>query len=372
MILITGAASFVGAAVVRALAGTTPLRLLLHQDRAMALLAPHAVRPRPALAAAPAGTDLRYGDLAEPATIEGLCDGVATVVHLANLVSPDEPRSRRVNEFGTRALLGQAYRAGVDRVLYLSPADAYGPIGSMVPVVSRRRPPADELVRAFGGLVLRPQLVYGTGDLWALASLISLLRTIGGLPDGGPALQSVIDVDDLAQIVAMLARSGWDLAPGQVFHACHPEPVSVAGLAATVAGTLGVDLPMRPVPLGQAGLRLGTAGVPPRELVRMTQSHWCGPNSIWHRVGLAPGPSFAAGLARHTVWYGGLGALGGLGPLAGPTGYRVPEARSDEGTRLSYRPTVYLTRQSFPPGQPGYRPAAADLADEITLRLPPR
>jgi nucleoside-diphosphate-sugar epimerase len=364
VVLVTGAAGFVGSAAVRALAGTGPLRLLLHRS------------PVPATVTPPAGTDIRYGDLGEPASIEGICDGVRTVVHLANLVSEDERRCRAVNEFGTGALLAQAHRAGVHRVVYLSTSGVYGNASysaavesdlptTPVSATSRSRLRAEELVRAYGGVVLRPHLVYGTGDRYAVPGLIWMLRTIGGLPDGGHCLQSVIDVDDLARIVAALARQDWGPGPAQVYHACHPEPVSLAALAATVVAALGLDLALHPVPLAEAGQRLRAVGIAQRELVRICQSHWCDATSVWRRVGLDPGPPLVTGLVRHARWYGGTQS----GPQPGQSGAGVhPHGRS-AGRHPVLGPAGFGPPFGF--GSPAGRGFDGRDDDERTVRLSP-
>jgi nucleoside-diphosphate-sugar epimerase len=255
-------------------------------------------------------------------------------------------------------------------VLYLSTSGVYGNASycaavesdlstSPVSATSRSRLRAEELVRAYGGVVLRPHLVYGTGDLYALPGLIWLLRTIGGLPDGGGCLQSVIDVDDLARIVAAFAQGEWGTRSGEVYHACHPEPVSLADLAATVVATLGLELGLHPVPLAEAGHRLRAVGIAQRELVRICQSHWCDATSVWRRVGLEPGPPFAAGLARHAVWYGDTlwpgpnDAAGGVHP---------------HGRAVGRHPVLHAPGAGRPDGRP-FGPRVGD--DERTVRLSP-
>jgi nucleoside-diphosphate-sugar epimerase len=68
------------------------------------------------------------GDLRRPATLAGLCEGADTVVHAAALVSDwdREEEFRRVNRDGTAAVVEDALRHGVRRLVYVSTADVFG------------------------------------------------------------------------------------------------------------------------------------------------------------------------------------------------------------------------------------------------------
>jgi nucleoside-diphosphate-sugar epimerase len=105
-LLVTGATGFVGAAVRRHLPAG-PVRLLTHR--------------RPA-GVVPAGVEVVTGDVTDPGSLRGVCDGVDAVLHLANAVQGDDARCRAVNDEGTAALLAEAGRAGVRRGAPVRPA----------------------------------------------------------------------------------------------------------------------------------------------------------------------------------------------------------------------------------------------------------
>jgi len=66
------------------------------------------------------------GDLTEPAGLKNICAGIETVVHAASYVGPDPHQCKAVNHIGTRALLHEAHRHGVQHFLYISTAAVYG------------------------------------------------------------------------------------------------------------------------------------------------------------------------------------------------------------------------------------------------------
>ncbi|WP_245873643.1 NAD-dependent epimerase/dehydratase family protein [Streptomyces phaeoluteigriseus] len=60
------------------------------------------------------------GDLTDPDAVRGLCEGARAVVHLASYIGGDERLCQAVNVDATRALMAEARRAGVRRVVHLS------------------------------------------------------------------------------------------------------------------------------------------------------------------------------------------------------------------------------------------------------------
>ncbi|WP_308294515.1 NAD-dependent epimerase/dehydratase family protein [Streptomyces sp. RKAG290] len=134
-ILITGATGFIGsrvAAAARATPGVRP-RLMTHRTPLGATAVPDA-EP---------GFETVYGDLADPATLRGSCEGVDAVIHCASQVGSDERTARTVNDHGTRALVEEAVRSGVSRIVHLSTASVYGrgPFTALRPGEAEAAPP---------------------------------------------------------------------------------------------------------------------------------------------------------------------------------------------------------------------------------------
>ncbi|MBV1855605.1 NAD-dependent epimerase/dehydratase family protein [Catellatospora tritici] len=300
-LLVTGAGGFIGGAVLAALdadyGDAWRVRAVVHHRHPPATrsIAVQTVR----------------ADLAEPGPLRGLCDGVHTVLHLATQIGGDPRLCRAVNEDGTARLLAEAQRAGVARIIQVSTTAVYGPgphrgatEGELetVPVsaTSLTRLRAEQAVRDAGGVVLRPPLVYGTGDVWAVPTLVRLLRQSGGLPGGGTARLSVIAVEDLARAAARLTVSPEVTG---VFHACDPRPSTLRRIAAALTRELGVVLPTSAVSYQDALGRLGDSGLSERQLHMITADHWYTSHQLWARLGISPGPGLAARLRRHADWY---------------------------------------------------------------------
>ncbi|GAA3824726.1 NAD-dependent epimerase/dehydratase family protein [Streptomyces coacervatus] len=312
-LLVTGASGFIGGHVVRALLGPASssapgpaeIRLLAHR-RAVPLpdTGRAVVREVP-------------GGLADHVALRELCDGVDTVVHLANRIEGSLEECAAVNVDGTRALLRAAAAAGVRRVLYLSTTSVYedgchrgepedGPSRQPQSPAGLTRLRAEEMVREAGGIVVRPHLVYGEGDRWVVPAAARLLQALPGWVDAGTSRMTLIAVDDLARAVAALALAPWDGDTPTVLHAGHPEPVRSRELLTAIADALTLPLPEADISLGRARLVLGAAQNPrqARLLSLLATDHWYECSRIWQLTGCDPGPGFSRGFPRHAPWYG--------------------------------------------------------------------
>jgi nucleoside-diphosphate-sugar epimerase len=292
MILLTGAAGFIGSAVHTKLGGEQ-VRVLAHRQ---------GVAEQP-------GTEIVTADLADPASLAGVCDGVDTVLHLASAISDDEQVCLSVNEQGTQALAAQAVRAGVRRIVYLSTAAVYGrgPFGGIVedevspaPVshTSRSRLRAEGAVLAAGGTVLRPMFVYGPGDQYLLPALVRTLCRKPMTVAGGRARLSMICVDDLAQVIATLARA--DQVPSRVYHVNHPTPVRFAHLYGALVAHLGVPTPTHDLSLAEVAAIARDNPALAHHLDLIGTDHWFAGDDIWRLTGLTPTPFDLTAAAQ---WY---------------------------------------------------------------------
>lgn len=288
-ILLTGAGGFVGGAVLHAFArrdAAARVRLLVH-------------RRAPAATAAEAWP----GDLTDPEGLRGACAGVRTVVHAASYVGPSAERAAAVNDRGTRALLAEAARAGVERVVQVGTAAVYGEgvhrgedEGALRPrpasPVSRSRLAGERAVLAGGGAVLRPLFVTGDDDVWFLPAALRLLAGTGAWIDEGAARLATIDVDALAAAVVDLALDH----PGArgVLHATEPRPVTFRELVTSAARVHGIPLPERSVPLAEV-LRDPPAGMSRRHVRLLAEDHWYDSSRLWGLLGREPERRLPAG-----------------------------------------------------------------------------
>ncbi|WP_256363324.1 NAD(P)-dependent oxidoreductase [Streptomyces sp. TRM70350] len=308
-ILVTGGTGFIGSHVVPLLrtASAAPhgpaLRLLTHH--------------RPGPDATGGGLQTVHGDLADPASLRGVCDGVTTVLHLAARIGGTPEECRTVNEEGTRALLAEAARAGVRRIVQLGTAAVYGDgphrgeregriAERPVSPTSETRLAGERLVLAAGGTVVRPYLVYGEGDTWVVPGLVQLLRRVPHWVDGAGARLSLISAPVLARALTELALAPHDPAPpaGRMLHAAHPEPVTLRELVTTICQALDLPLPSGEITLDEALHRLDTYGPGARRpLALVTVDRWYDSRALWSLLSTGPGAPFAEAFEECAPWY---------------------------------------------------------------------
>ncbi|MEU1535237.1 NAD-dependent epimerase/dehydratase family protein [Streptomyces fagopyri] len=297
-LLITGAAGFVGSHVTRE-AGRRRVELRLMSHRS----------PLPGF-----GPRVVRADLSEPASLRGVCEGVDVLIHCASRIGGDVEANEAVNARGTAALVEEARRAGVARMVQLSTASVYGRgtfrgarpgelTRSPGSPTSRTRAAAEDAVLAAGGIVLRPHLVYGEGDTWVVPGLARMLSVLPGTVDGWPSRTSVIAVSELAGLLVATALAPAGDLTESVYHAAHPEPVAVDALLRAVADCAGVDRPDRDLTADQARALLEEQGAPASGLDMFTTDHVFDSAPIWSDLRRTPGPGFDVEFARAAPWY---------------------------------------------------------------------
>ncbi|MGW0121513.1 NAD-dependent epimerase/dehydratase family protein [Streptomyces sp. NPDC003327] len=309
-VLVTGATGFIGSRVLAATAGHPGIghvRLLTR-------------RPLDPPAAGAAGGPVYEtvpGDLRDPAALRRACAGADVLLHCASAIGGDEDHLRTVNDRGTRALVEAAVDAGVSRIVALSTASVHGrgPFRAAAPgtlplapgsATSRTRAAADGHVLDAGGTVLRPHLVYGTGDRQLVPGIVRLLGALPG-PLTGTSLHSMTDVDRLAEVLLGAALSP-ATRPGP-YYVDHPEPVPADDLVAAGEALLA-RLPGRAgrprgAALGfdEAGALLAGDPVALHHLAMVATDHWFADARPWRELGCDPGPAFGEAFARHARWY---------------------------------------------------------------------
>ncbi|WP_418959809.1 NAD-dependent epimerase/dehydratase family protein [Streptomyces tritici] len=305
--VLTGATGFIGGAVLHELAG--------HRAAEGRAAGPHVrvVGRRP-----PAGPTGGYdewvaADLAEPASLRGTCRDADVLLHLASALGPDAARCADVNDRGTAAVMEEARRAGVGRIVHLSTAAVYGPgphrgieVDEVAPApvspASVSRLAGERHARAAGAWVLRPGLVVGRGDRWVVPALAELVRRVPARWDEGRALLSMVAVADLARLIARLA--GTDTEPG-TFHAGHPLPVRNADVMEVLAehGVLpAVDVGL-PWDACLDRLRATSGRIGERQFSLLARDHWYRSDRIWQLADCPPGPGPLTALADAAAWY---------------------------------------------------------------------
>jgi uncharacterized protein YbjT (DUF2867 family) len=162
------------------------------------------------------------GNVADASSLAGAADGCDVVVHIAGIVSEDPPKLtfEAVNVEGTRNIVNEAKRAGVQRFVFVSSLGA--DVGESAYHKSKKA--AEEIVAQSGlqWTIVRPGNVYGPGDE-VMSLILKMVRTLPAVPviDSGDQEFQPIWHEDLAKMLAAVVERN-DLAR-QTLEAAGPE-----------------------------------------------------------------------------------------------------------------------------------------------------
>jgi uncharacterized protein YbjT (DUF2867 family) len=220
-VLVTGGTGVVGhAAITELLQRGHEVRLLSRgaRDDARAWAGP--VEPFP-------------GDVGDANAIRGAATGCDAVLHIAGIVEESGPDAtfERINVTGTANVIGEAARAGVTRLIFVSSLGAHRGESAY----HRSKLEAESLVRQFDGewSIVRTGAVIGPGDE-TVSILLRMMRMLPAVPVIGNAEQPFQPVwhEDV----------GWALAEavdradlhGSVLNIAGPEIITVGELIDTL------------------------------------------------------------------------------------------------------------------------------------------
>ena len=259
-VLVTGANGFLGRHLVAELRRRgRPVRALLRPGT-----------PAP-FDAADAGITYFFADLIEPAALAGAAEGCAAIIHAAARASVNPARDPAIwatNVAGTEAVLREARRVGVGRLVYVGTANVFG--------FGTKQNPGDE-TRSYAGrrygldymdskcaatdLVLRaanqqnlpavlvhPTFMLGPDDAKPTSNALLLELYRGRLPGYPPGGKNYVHVRDVATATANALTMG---RVGESYILGH-ENLSYREAFARLARVLGVAPPRWPIPAGLA------------------------------------------------------------------------------------------------------------------------
>ncbi len=221
--LVTGATGFIGSVLARELIDQG------HEVRALALPGESTKELEKR------GIEVRRGDLTNPESLRGICDGMDVVFHLAGRVTDWGKRDLFYSAIldGTRNLLEEA-SGKARRFIYISSIAAIGlgrhmkGIRETDPVFKSGIPyndaklDAEQLVWAYHDAsriactVIRPANVTGPGSVWVRDILDKMRSMPLPLIDGGRYSSSFIYVDNLVDGIVLAGTR--DVARGKTYH----------------------------------------------------------------------------------------------------------------------------------------------------------
>ena len=179
---------------------------------------------------------------------ESALEGARAVVHCAYATrETNQARARRVNEEGTRRLLGVCRRLGVSRFVFVSTVAAYDGAPSYY---ARSKFALERLLDPARDVVVRPGLVVGCGGHGLFQQLLDNMRRLHVVPlfAGGRQPVQTVHIDDLCEAVSRVLER--DLCGS--FNVAEPVPVTFREFLGAMAARsrtrcLFVPLPERPV-----------------------------------------------------------------------------------------------------------------------------
>lgn len=173
------------------------------------------------------GANIHYGDISSPEDLQGICDGVDTVFHLAAvIITDDDTLFDSVNMGGTRNILGEALRSGVKHFVHISSASVVYTKSTPYSISKRV---AERLVRESGVpyTIVRPTLVYGREGGLEFDMFLSYLSKFPVVPfiGDGHALKRPVYVDDIIDGLVKIAELG--TATGKIYNFSGGKAISM-------------------------------------------------------------------------------------------------------------------------------------------------
>jgi NADH dehydrogenase len=238
LILVTGAAGFVGGHVVQA------LRADGHEVRGL-------VRdPRQGERLEARGCEVAVGDLTRPETIHPAVAGCDTIVHLVAIRQGSREQFQRIMVEGTRTLLAAAQEAGVGRFLHMSALGTSEQTKDLVPYYGAKwQMELDVQSAGIPYVVFRPSFVFAP-DGGILPTFAKLARIAPVTPIIGRGTNRIqpIWIDDVAAYYARAVTL--EEATGRIFELGGPDAVTWNEFWERLKAARGIRRPSIHVPVG--------------------------------------------------------------------------------------------------------------------------
>lgn len=259
--LVTGAAGAIGRTLVE--------RLLHHGYDVRAM-----VRGPASAVGFPAGVEVVAADITDCKLVRQAVTDMDVVFHLAAKLHVNDPAASlrdeyfRVNVEGTRCLASAAHVAGVERFIFFSTINVYGPTlsGQIHDEHSRLQPDSwyaktkiegEEIVLAeMSSVVLRLAATYGPGMKGNYPRLVRALRGRRlALVGDGSNRRTIVHTEDACDAAITAAERGEAL--GQVYNVTDGGVHTMREIIKAIAAALGRSQPKLRLPEGPVRLAAG-------------------------------------------------------------------------------------------------------------------
>jgi len=244
-ILVTGATGFIGGALVRRLLSEgSDVRVQIRNLKSANELKE-------------AGAEIFEGDITDPSVCSRAVNGVDVVFHCAGVLGgwgKPEKLFWDVNYQGTKNMLEAARDAKVKRFIHFSTCGIFGPLKkdetpadersyNPTNIYEKTKAEAEKLALGYAknGLplvVVRPEFVYGPGDMHLLPFFRSVKRRSFLFFDKGTALVHPTYIDDLVDGVMLAAENKEAL--GKAFNLAGEKPVTIKEFVDSMSDAIDV------------------------------------------------------------------------------------------------------------------------------------
>ena len=243
-LLVTGASSEMGSALLRQLLNNSDLKIRAMVHRSLVNVS---------------GCEIRPGNLKNKGLLVRALSGVDTVVHMAALTkSTRESDYFEVNVSGTKNLIDACLESGVKKIIYISSAAASLHGGGY----SRSKLEAEQSIKKSGmkWLILRPSEVYGHREDDSINRLIRWIQRYIFVPvlGTGTCKLSPVFIDDVVSAIAVSIFN--KELENETIVLAGPEELTYDDLVDRVAAYFGVKRFKLHLPAGL--IRLGITVMP--------------------------------------------------------------------------------------------------------------
>ena len=207
------------------------------------------------------GCEVREGDVSDPSTLKGVCDGVDLVYHLAAVIISHDPTVfRRVNRDGTAHVVAEAQRSRVGHFVYVSSASVTYPRRTRY---AESKLEAEHIVASAGlpYTIVRPTLVYEQGGGQEIMMFLDYLKRFPVVPfiGSGAALKRPVWSEDVVDGLERLA--GAAVAHGKTYNFSGAEAISMRDLAELLLRYHDRPRPVLPLPVWACRAAAAALGV---------------------------------------------------------------------------------------------------------------